>query len=578
MANGYGSSSSSSSSRMSSSSSNTRQSTTNAQGEAAPVGFHYMPDGSLMSDLEHARMYGEKTIYSLSMDFSDLQAESSVRNFSVIGDQGSKFSVEILNEDNYYYNFTTKLFSSTKYTLKVEMTSGSYVNSIVFPTVTDNDEYNISLMAEENTKHSNYREKRFEDGSLDINSSIGSNSFLLKKVIYQYTDLTLTIANTSANSTISLTNTSDTFTLQRNKTGYKTAFSISCSSASTESFRILKQPSVDDILSFVSLTVGSAPELLRGENEFPAVTSSGKVSPAVSSSTTVTVANLSATPLVGDKFFITDAPNSVSPQIADAVSVTEGSGNVTSSVAVTVSNLKGIQFSNRKNYQWPVDNILKIKPGMIVFGNVNITADTIVSEYEDSTTIFADTSLEKTIINNRSEATNTKNQKPTIVNGVVTVQPGNVIFSNQQLLSLAGQTIKIGGYGLRNVLSVTGYEIKFSDLKIALTPITTTTTASSSASTSVVVSARDGIINGVSTVSGIGIDSFTAVPTVSSGGNATGAGTIVLSAAQTLESGITLAFGEGGKVATITGNIEIIKAGDSNATVYFDVERFLSAT
>lgn len=577
MANGYGSSSSSSSSRTSSSPSNTRQSATNAQGEAAPAGFHYMPDGSLMSDLEHARLYGEKTIYSLSMDFSDLQAESSSRNFSVIGDKGSKFGLEVLNEDNHYYNFTTELFTPTKYTLKVEMTSGSYINNIVFPTVTDNDEYNISLIAEENTKHSNYREKRFEDSSLDVNSSIGSNSFLLKKVIYQYTDITLTIANTSPNSTISLTNTSDTFTLQRNKTGYKTAFSISCSSASTESFRILKQPFVDDILSFVSLTVGNAPELLRGENEFPAVTVSGKINGAVNN-TTVTLDGLSGTPLVGDKFFITDAPNSIYPQIVDAVSVTEGAGNITSSVSVNISNDKSIQFSNRKNYQWPVDNILKIKPGMIVFGNVNVTADTVVSEYKDSTTIFADTSLEKIIINNRSKATNTKNQKPTVVNGVTTVQPGNVIFNNQQLLSLAGQTIKIGGYGLRNVLDITGYEIKFSDLKIALTPITTTTTASSSDSTSVVVSARDGIINGVSTVSGIGIDCSTALPTVSSGANATGEGTIVLSAAQTLESGITLAFSEGGKIATITGNIEIIKAGDSNATVYFDVERFLSAT
>ncbi len=577
MANGYGSSSSSSSSRMSSSPSSTRQSATNAQGEAAPAGFHYMPDGSLMSDLEHARLYGEKTIYSLSMDFSDLQAESSARNFSVIGDKGSKFSLEVLNEDNHYYNFTTERFSSTKYTLNGELTSGLYVSSIVFPTVTDNDEYNISLMAGENTKHSNYREKRFEDNSLDVNSSIGSNSFLLKKVIYQYTDITLTIANISSTSAISLTNTSDTFTLQRNKTGYKTAFSISCSSASTESFRILKQPFVDDILSFVSLTVGSAPELLSGENEFPAVTVSGKINGAVNS-TTVTLDGLSGTPLVGDKFFITDGVNSVSPQIVDAVSVTEGAGNITSSVSVNISNDKSIQFSNRKNYQWPVNSILKIKPGMIVFGNTNLIANTVVSEYEDSTTLFADTSLEKIIVNNRSEATNTKNQMPTIVNGVATVQLGNVVFDKQQPFALAGQTIKIGGYGLNNVLNITGYEIKFSDLKIALTPITTTTTASSSASTSVAVSARDGIINGVSTVSGIGIDCFTAVPTVDSGANATGAGTIVLSAAQTLESGITLAFGEGGKVATITGNIEIIKAGDSNATVYFDVERFLSAT
>ena len=38
------------------------QSRTNAQGEAAPSGFHYMPDGTLMSDIEHGNLYGEKKI------------------------------------------------------------------------------------------------------------------------------------------------------------------------------------------------------------------------------------------------------------------------------------------------------------------------------------------------------------------------------------------------------------------------------------------------------------------------------------------------------------------------------------
>ena len=28
------------------------------QGQTAPPGFHYMPDGSLMSDQEHFRLYG----------------------------------------------------------------------------------------------------------------------------------------------------------------------------------------------------------------------------------------------------------------------------------------------------------------------------------------------------------------------------------------------------------------------------------------------------------------------------------------------------------------------------------------
>ena len=33
------------------------QSVTNAQGQTAPIGYHYMPDGTLMSDIEHARLF-----------------------------------------------------------------------------------------------------------------------------------------------------------------------------------------------------------------------------------------------------------------------------------------------------------------------------------------------------------------------------------------------------------------------------------------------------------------------------------------------------------------------------------------
>jgi len=519
-----------------------------------------------------------KVIKDFKLNLSDLKADSEVRAFQLIGDAGSEFTLEIKNEDNHYYNFVTNSFSATKAKLEETITNGVYNGTIKFPTVTDDDHYDVQLYAKPGTIHAAYNEVRFLDGTLDINSSTGSNSLILNKIIYQYTTLTLTLSNYSPNGTVSLTNTSDTVQVFRGRNKTKTAFSISCSSASAASFRIIKQPTVDDILSFVSLTVGSAPELLRGENEYPVVTSSGKVSPAASSNTTVTVANLTATPLVGDKFFITDAPNADLPQIVNAVSVTEGSGNVTSSVAVTVSNLKGIEFSNRKNYQWPVDNILKIKPGMIVFGSANLADGTTVSSYEDYIVNFENTPQETVIIRNRSNALNTKGQKPTIVNGVVTVQPGNVVFNNQQLFALAGDTIKIGGYGRKNILSISGYDILFTDLAISLTPITTTTTSASSASTSVALTAVDGIMNSVSTVSGIGINPVLAAPTVNSGGNATGGGTVVLSAAQTLEDGITLTFPGAGKVATITGNIEILRAGTENAILYFDAEKLLSTS
>ena len=110
-----------------------------------------------------------------------------------------------------------------------------------------------------------------------------------------------------------------------------------------------------------------------------------------------------------------------------------------------------------------------------------------------------------------------------------------------------------------------------------MTEITTTTTAASSNSTSVVIADRIGISDTISSVSGIGIDSSVANPTVASGaGSVTGAGTIVLSAAQTLESGITLTFPGAGSVATITGNIKVNKVGNENVVLRFDLEKFLT--
>ena len=92
-----------------------RQSVTNAQGQTAPAGYHYMPDGTLMSDVEHARLYDRKTIIRFDLDFSDLPAISERRNFTIFGDQGAEFRLEIKdNTTGYYYNFVTNAFQATK--------------------------------------------------------------------------------------------------------------------------------------------------------------------------------------------------------------------------------------------------------------------------------------------------------------------------------------------------------------------------------------------------------------------------------------------------------------------------------
>ena len=129
------------------------------------------------------------------------------------------------------------------------------------------------------------------------------------------------------------------------------------------------------------------------------------------------------------------------------------------------------------------------------------------------------------------------------------------------------------------MLRLYGYDVILSDLAIVLTPITTTTTAAVNNSTSVPVTSRNGILDDVSTVSGIGINPRLANPTVDTGAGAvTGAGTLVLTAAQTIENGATLTFAEAGQTATITGNIQVLKAGSADQALRFDVDKLLSIT
>ena len=609
-------------------------------------------------------------IKSFNLDLSDLPAASGTRDFTIVGTNGAVFSLEIKNEDNYYYNFTTNAFQAAKTRLDNKVIdSGIYKDSIVFPTVTDDDQYDIYLFAETGTQHAEYNEVRFADGSIDINSSTGSSSLLMQKVIYQYTDVTLTISTFSPTSAIGgSTLSNDTLTISRGKNSGLIPFSISKTSSSGESYKILKQPTSNDILSIASnRTVGSAPENLPGEDIYPAISNTDTVDGDFTAAPTKIVmdTNVADKMVVGDKITIettslTDTidgtvssgqkivmDNNVNTKMAVGDRVLGLTGvNDTSIVSVTHLNPDGdnvkefqidlilgsgtsaadgrtltfvpkcnrqiftvsalnpdgdnakefsyvaddgggatfgmvdgatLSFSNRMNYQWPLDTIHGLKPRMFVISATNVTSGTRIGKYEDTVTELPNTEKERVIVKNRAPALNAKGVKPTVTKGLVTAQGGNVVFDKQQKLALASDTIKIAGYGVDQILNINGYELRFTDLAIALTSITTTTTAASFSSTSVVVAARDGIMNSVSTVSGIGIDP-SAVPTVSSGANATGAGTIVLSTAQTLESGITLTFPGAGKVATITGNMEVLKAGTGDATIYFDVEKLIATS
>jgi hypothetical protein len=551
--------------------------TTNAQGQAAPSGYHYMPDGTLMRNAD-MRI---KNISGFTLDTSDIKEAGETRSFVIAGDNGAEFTLEIKNEDGYYYNFVTNTFQAAQAKLNETIIGGNYIAQVNFPPVTDEDQYDVFLYAKPGTKHALYNEVRFADGSLDLNSSSGSNSLMMQKVIYQYLDRTLTISTAARTSAFTPSaSTNNTITTSSGGSKSKIPFTVTSTSATDESFVILKQPSSSDVYSAFTRVVGSSPVTLPGENIYPTVTGTDTLVAASGTLVTMTV-NVANTMKVGDK--VTGMLSSIGVVTVVSMYPTEPndtSKKFTASESINPAGLPVLSFSNQMNYSWPLDDTNKITQGMLVThssGDGAIVADTVISDYRDTLTILSGTENEQVITQNYAPALDSKGTKPTMVKGLVTSQTGNVVFNNQQQKLLAGDTINIVGYGEKHIADIDGYTVRFTDLAIALTDITTTTTSAVDNNVNIPVAARAGIRNTVSTVTGIGMNPALAAPTVNSGATADSGGTIVLSAAQTLENGITLTFPGAGKVATITGYIEILKAGPSDATLYFDLEQLLTS-
>ena len=507
MANGYGSSSSSSSSSYSSGSARTTVSSVNN-----------------MSIIPPTTVVKQKVIKGIDIDLSNIKADGETRTFTIFATNESVFSLIILNNHNNYYNFDTKTFTTTPKSLNnIVIKGGTYKNTIVFPKLpdTNTDHYTLHLIAslKDNTIHSDYKEARYADGTIDFNSSKGSDSAVLIKKIYQHVDKTITLTAISPNALTAFSGTvpvTDTVTVAGNNAGKTISFTVTATAEVSRNFVVKKQPTINDVFAFVTRTIGSAGIAITGEN-----TDSGSLF-----------------------------------------------------------------------YKWPVDIIVGLKEGMFISKATNVTNGTKISEYRETVDekvlekqpnakgvfeVSSKTKKSTIVLENAVQSTGVK----TVTNGVVTSQPGNVVFNKQQAEALKDDTIKVFAYGRDGILSLSGYDVKFSNLKVELTAVTTTTTSSTvgSASTSVAIAERAGIRDKVSTVTGIGVDTSSAIPTVVSGAGAvSGAGTVVLSAAQELESGVTLTFGGASRIATITGDIEVLKAGPENLTLRIDLEKILTAT
>ena len=512
-------------------------------------------------------------ITDFDCDLQDIQEAGETRKFSITGNSGAEFYLEIKNEDGTYYNFVCDEFQTGYHRLDGVIENKSYNNSIAFPRVTDNDQYNIYLYAKPGTKHLNLNQILFKDNSIDKNASKGSDSLLLEKVIYQILDVTATLSSYSPTSAITLSGSvNDTIELGRYKSSGK-AFSLTARVASN-AISVDRQPTENDLLAFISPVVGSAPITIPGENVYPAVSDTDTVDGAIVGGGSVVKVvmdnNVANKMVVGDKItapVTTDTvdgavssgikvvmDNNVAGKMAigdritgdeisaikvvtvaalnpdgdnvkefsmsEAIALSDGvtltfspkcnrslttvavlnpdGDNVKEfSMSQNVGLLDGVvlSFSNQINYQWPINNVNNLIEDMIVITDTNILTSTTLSIYEDITTIDACTENEKDIIHEKRSAVDKSQTIPTIVNGITTIQAGNIVFNKQQKLALAGDTIKVGGYGLGLIAKLTGWDVEINNLKLELNTITTTTTADTSGnpSTTIAVASAVGI-------------------------------------------------------------------------------------
>ena len=511
----------------------------------SPPGYHYMPDGSLMSDAEHEalnkirgctpnnlKVLGvteaeEKIIQNIEFDTSDINQDGETRSFTINATNGSVFTLEITDNDNKYYNFFTNAFQTARASIKNQVVAGNYEFSVTFPSISDASakKYDIHVLSVGDTVHSVYERIDFEDGSIDLNSSIGSKSVLLRKVLYQTASKTLdyVLSATTPNNATNFTSpaaTSDKTFVDSAKAvmGKTSAFEVSYTAQDTRAFQISRQPVDLDVFVKVTRTIGSAAVPIEGED--------------TSSST---------------------------------------------------------------YYRWPLNNIDGLDEGMQLAAGTNVTADSAIKYYEEVVTSAANTRCARDVVAKRVEALDTLKAPPTLARDItakgvlVKTQTGNVVFDKQQADALKDDTVTFLAYGPEDIEKLTGWRIEFNNLKAELAAVTTTTTSAVSGSTSIPVASGDGIVDNVSVMSGIGVNAAAGNPTVTAIGSYSGStATLTVGSAQTLEDGITLTFTGAGTALTISGNIIFRKEGKTygsgyempgwDGKFYFDLEKFITAT
>lgn len=593
-------------------------------GVVAPSGFHYMDNGKLMSDADHITINGyiTKQISGFALSTHDIAFGGETRNFTVTGTKGAFFSLEVIdNADGDTYDFSSRTFTAVPSKLnKIEL-DGTYSGRIVFPSTNSNN-YTVNLVAEtiENiqTFHQPIVEFRNEDGSLNLNKTTGSTSSILQKTIESPASSSLRISCVApsmytagvvqkVNGAVSSSNrvVFDS-ALAGNQTpsgNIKPGDLITGTGVAIADWQLVSKVNPDnDNAREIELLYAQS---ISNDVDLTFTPAFSGVTPHEGNSDVGSdLSNISKGSSFTKAFHVLVAAP-VGRLISVLKTPTESDVCCRTSVVIGLTPLAiaGEDTSETTLYHGFTttagEGIARLSTGMAL--DPSRAANTIEGSFIAP---YVETETTQAIVNEGYNTINTTNTirtekvpgvqtiaDPSAIwsNGVTRAQQGNIVFNNQQVVDLKGDTVNMYAYGVDQISRMQeGMTFSLSnvalgensnfDIDVREKPTTLTTSGASSSSTTVAVTDCESAAVGFQ-ISGINVNPAVANPTIISKSKRSGAGNVVLSAAQSFESGQEINVLGGYKAISIRGSITVKNfpvGGDVD--LLFDLERFLKVT
>tara|TARA_Y100000592_G_C5477269_1_gene323067 strand:- start:2949 stop:4535 length:1587 start_codon:yes stop_codon:yes gene_type:complete len=525
-----------------------------------------------------------KKITNVTLDTTSLPSEGGDRTFNIKGDVGAVFTIYAYNEDGSYYNFATQDFrtldgsilrrgqSYAEYFLTKSIgTSGVASGNIKFPSVTDDDIYEVFVRAEPGleaeidggsyktisgeTKFDESFDNEFiyhvpnndqsqytiEDQTLNTSNIAGTKKFTSS--IHQFVDTTITFSLLHSSSDV-VEPSNYTITLPRYSTYAPGGLQPSTGryneidvdweiTVPTSTFFVARrQPTIDDFETSVTIntqlaTASGSPILTLTRDTTASVRSLLLLSPGTKASATNIPADTTIKTIDKENNQVTLSANTTDIVAADtAVTFTE-----------TGSRGADIFF----------DSAFSISDFKIALSDVEIATDDTST---NQVVPLANTNGLKTV------TTQTVNGAITSKN-VVVLDAVTGLFEGQKLVAVSSGSLT--GVPEITSISTSGKRVTLSTPQTFADGITLT------------------FANSI--ITGIGISRSGTAPTYVDGISAGASVTAKRSGSNvtnSLVAGQTIKFVGSSMTATITGKIKVLRVGDTNFTTTLNLDNLLT--